>query len=138
LLNHNIHSPQNSIQTIIITNDHHEPQTAVWDRHGYENRMSDDNWQQNNQYTTTATANNTWDPVAAITSAWGDEPPTAATVATTNSWNDAPSHNTSSGPKTRSSTVRTQQKSQPQVPPAPKKDGFSLFLQEHNMPTWDD
>lgn len=28
-------------------NDHHQT-TAVWDRHGYENKMADDSWSQSN------------------------------------------------------------------------------------------
>lgn len=97
-------------------------QTAVWDRHGYENKMADDTWSQGNTY---------WPEQ---NSAWN-----------TNS-NNAPSNRQQSSKRPSPAPSRNQQQSRVPVSPHPpaqssneaKKDGFGLFIDETQFPSWDD
>lgn len=97
-----------------MNNDNHRTQqTAVWDRqHGYENRMADDNWSQNNHFNNSAA--NSWSTVDP-NSAWGEE---------------SQQHNQQHSSR--------QQPPQPPTRPEVKKDGFGIFVQESNFPSWDD
>lgn len=92
--------------------DHH-PTTAVWDRHGYENKMSEDSWSQS-KFTTgwngTATTSLS-DP----SKAWGE---------------DVTKH------KKSSTTQQQQQSTSSNTQPVP--DGFGIFVDESQFPKWDD
>lgn len=82
--------------------------TAVWDRHGYENKMADDSWSQQSQAkswnskSTSKTGNNS--------SAWGDQASGAA----------------------------GNQASTASAAPSSVPGGFGIFVDETQFPTWDD
>ncbi|XP_055605639.1 probable cationic amino acid transporter [Uranotaenia lowii] len=108
----------------------HRDQTAVWDRHGYENRMAtnDDGELQ------WSGATNSWNP----SDAWGDttiyDPP-----------RQQQQQQQSSGPRPGSTNIfqppppTTKPAATSQQRPEVKKDGFGLFYQEtSSFPTWDD
>lgn len=91
--------------------EHHQT-TAVWDRHGYENKMSDDTWSQSNFSTGW---NNTATATTSITDpsrTWGDD-------------STSQKHN-------KKSTQQQNTKTQP-VP-----GGFGIFVEESQFPSWDD
>lgn len=134
-----------------------EEQTAVWDRHGYENRMAEDGNSWN--------GGGCWNAAAPTTTAgWGDRP--SITVSNNNTHSTNGSYNNSakkpsSSTKGSGSTSKSKTKSQPPAPAAkkpaastasaaapssttqaaataPKKDGFGMFVQEAQFPSWDD
>lgn len=123
--------------------NHYDNQTptAVWDRHGYENKMAEDSWSTSvpvqNNYTT-----NSWD-ISDLNSAWNEPNPQ----------NQSISSGSSSKPAipSRSSTSKrvSTSKSKPPPPPRPtkqpsvqrneSKSGFSgIFVDETQFPDWDD
>lgn len=123
-------------------NNHYSNQTptAVWDRHGYENKMAEDSWTTaatvTNNYTT-----NSWD-INEVNSAWNDPPPqrTEPVIAKKPT---IPARSTATSASSSS-------KSRPAPPPRPvtqpaapkpsqQKSGFSgIFVDETQFPTWDD
>lgn len=114
--------------------------TAVWDRHGYENKMAEDSWTTaatvTNNYTT-----NSWD-ISDLNSAWSDPAPVAAGAG---AGAKKPSIPPRSGAAAGSSTSSSSSKKPPPPPrPSPKaptqpKAGFSgIFVDETQFPSWDD
>lgn len=131
-----------------------EEHTAVWDRHGYENRMAGcwnsgntinqgwgdqpdmgvNNNHSNGSYTTSSTSGrNANKPNAGTKSSSSSKqtdkrppPPPAKKPASTTG--KAKINATAPAPSTAASTAQT----------APKKDGFGMFVQETQFPTWDD
>lgn len=137
-------------------------QTAVWDRHGYENRMAD--------------SGGCWNAGNTINQGWGDEPAAGITVPSYNSTknsgsstgngtasrNSGASAKSSSGTGSSKSASKSKSSRQPPPPPikkpatkapgastvpptnpapapsAPKKDGFGMFVEETQFPSWDD
>lgn len=118
--------------------------TAVWDRHGYENKMAEDSW------TTAATvtnnySTNSWD-ISDMNSTWSDpamtrvEPVTAAGT-------KKPSIPSRSGAGGAAGTSSSKGKPPPPPRPSPNtgaqpnqpKSGFSgIFIDETQFPSWDD
>ncbi|XP_031621293.1 probable cationic amino acid transporter [Contarinia nasturtii] len=114
--------------------------TAVWDRHGYENKMAEDSWTTaatvTNNYTT-----NSWD-ITDVNSSWNDPAPSQVHQVTTAKKPTIPSKS--------STTSASSSKSRPPPPPRPNaqppsqssqptKAGFSgIFIDETQFPTWDD
>lgn len=90
-------------------NDHHQT-TAVWDRHGYENKMADDSWSQSNFGTN-----------------WTSKP--AKTNETSLTWGD---ERTSNGRSNQQSNSNSQQSA------AKPQGGFGIFVDETQFPSWDD
>lgn len=113
------------------TSNHHQP-TAVWDRHGYENRMAEESWTTTNNY-----ALNAWD-IHDTNQAWGDttatnkttKPKTTTTTkSTTNSKRPPPPPRPQLPPRTQQSVEQSQ----------PSKSGFGgIFVEETQFPTWED
>lgn len=117
--------------------------TAVWDRHGYENKMAEDSWTTaatvTNNYTT-----NSWD-INEVNSAWNDPAPRTETVTTAKK-------PTISARSSGVATGASSSKGKPAPPPrpatkpaaaapkpTPPKSGFSgIFVDETQFPTWDD
>lgn len=121
--------------------------TAVWDRHGYENKMAEDSWTTAATVTNNFTTNS-WD-INEVNSAW-------------DSHNQADSSNQSQGLETVSAKKPTisarsslksasSSKNKPGPPPRPSvqptasqpnqqsKSGFSgIFIDETQFPSWDD
>lgn len=96
------------------------PQKAVWEdnRHGYENKMADEDWNTTNN---SANQQNTWGTYD-YNAAWNDD---SSTI-------NNPNNQTSSYTQSQTSQHQPQSNSG-------KKDGFSLFLAESSaFPTWDD
>lgn len=136
-----------------------EEQTAVWDRHGYENRMAEDGNSWNGGGCWNAAA-----PTMTTAAGWGDHP--SITVSNNNGSYNNSAKKPSSSTKGSGSTSKYKTKSQPpaaakkptasksNVPPtasaaapssttqaaatAPKKDGFGMFVQDAEFPSWDD
>ncbi|XP_055306357.1 probable cationic amino acid transporter isoform X2 [Sitodiplosis mosellana] len=108
--------------------------TAVWDRHGYENKMAEDSWTTaptvTNNYTT-----NSWD-INEVNSAWNDPAQRTETVTAKKP----------TIPAKPSATGASSSKSRPAAPPRPAtaqptqpKSGFSgIFVDETMFPKWDD
>lgn len=124
-------------------NYHTQEQTAVWDRHGYENRMAEDSWSTANNYNA-----NTWD-LNDLNQAW-EAPATASVppVIPSAPPTRPPIRSKPSGPPSNSNRT-TQQSNQPRSqhqqnqqrppPPNPPKSGFgSIFVDETQFPKWDD
>lgn len=97
---------QTHLQPPPANNDHH--QTAVWDRHGYENKMADDSWSQSN-----------------FGSNWNNKP--VATNETSLTWGDE-----------RASNGKSNQQNNSQQSTAKPQGGFGIFVEETQFPTWDD
>lgn len=127
-------------------NDHHQqqPQTAVWDRHGYENKMADDSWSTQNNYTSswdTNETNRSWSnknsnnysnrpppPPPPTSKSKSPQPPRAKPPST------ATTSSSSSG--TAAGSSAHQQKSTASQQP---KGGFgSIFVDESQFPKWED
>lgn len=143
-------------------------QTAVWDRHGYENRMAEDGNSRNG-------GGGCWNAGNTINQGWGDDPAAGITVPSYSATKGSSAGNgtasrssgaaakgssgtasSKSGSKTKSSRQpppppskkpATKTPGAPTVPPtnpapaqasAPKKDGFGMFVEETQFPTWDD
>ncbi|XP_052866671.1 probable cationic amino acid transporter [Anopheles cruzii] len=113
-------------------NNHHQradPPTAVWDRHGYENRMATNDegeyqWAANPQQQTNSSATNnaySWNP----SDAWGS---------------DRTVYDRPTAPRsTNIFQPPAAAPSAPSAPPEAKKDGFGMFYNETpSYPTWDD
>lgn len=122
------------------TNHHsNQPPTAVWDCHGYENKMAEDSW------TTAATvtnnySTNSWD-INEVNNAWNDPASRVETV--TAKKPTIPSKSS----KTRASSSKSRPPPPPRPSPQPtsqpsqekSKSGFSgIFVDETQFPTWDD
>lgn len=99
---------QTHLQPPSANNDHHQT-TAVWDRHGYENKMADDSWSQSN-----------------FGSNWSSQP--AKTNETSLTWGDERTNNRKSNSQSNAASS---------APPKPQ-DGFGIFVEENQFPTWDD
>lgn len=99
------------------SNERRSEKKAVWeDRHGYQNKMAEDEW------TTNGGANN-WGAYNS-NSGWNEQNPTI-------NYNTQPTYVTQ--------TTRQQPHPPPQHRASPKKDGFSsLFIAETSFPSWDD
>lgn len=137
--------PQHKANT---SNNHYSNQTptAVWDRHGYENKMAEDSW------TTAATvtnnySTNSWD----INETWNDSATTRIDQpATTAAGTKKPAIPSRTGVPSSSSTSTSQSQKRPPPPPRPSpreataqssqpKAGFSgIFIDETQFPSWDD
>lgn len=109
-------------------NDHHQP-TAVWDRHGYENKMAEDSWSTQNNYTSSWDTNET-------NRAWGNASNTS------NASGNNLSYRQPAAPSPKPKTSQTAA-----VPPKPshapplnmKREGFgSIFVDESEFPKWED
>lgn len=100
-------------------NHHHNQPTAVWDRHGYENKMAEeDSWSASNNYST-----NSWQQTTTTTTKPTNRPP------------PPPRPQAKKGPvgQTSSST------SSASAPAPPSNSGFGgIFIDETQFPTWDD
>lgn len=124
--------------------NHHSNQTptAVWDRHGYENKMAEDSWTTaatvTNNYTT-----NSWD-INEVNSAWNDPAPRTETGTAKKPTIPARSSGAATGAS--SSKGKPAPPPRPAVQPAaaaPKqtqpKSGFSgIFVDETQFPKWED
>lgn len=133
------------------SNNHYSNQTptAVWDRHGYENKMAEDSW------TTAATvtnnySTNSWD-INDLNSSWNDSAKTRTDQPGTTAGAKKPSIPQRAGaPAASSSSSSSQSKNRPPPPPRPSpkdataqpsqpKAGFSgIFIDETQFPSWDD
>ena len=89
--------------------EYHQQTTAVWDRHGYENKMAEESWSQQNVYTTS----------------WGN---TAAATDQNKAWGE---------PESR--TVQNNSKTNPlaQTQATNPAGGFKIFVDESEFPKWD-
>lgn len=122
-------------------NNHYSNQTptAVWDRHGYENKMAEDSW------TTAATvtnnySTNSWD-INEVNSAWNDPAPARVapvsakkpTIPARSSGASASTSKSRPAPPPRPPTQSAAQ------PPSQPKAGFSgIFVDETQFPSWED
>lgn len=97
---------------------HHHQTSAVWDRHGYENKMADDDWSQS-QFT-----GNSWSGAGAKTQ-------NASTAGSTRTWGEA-----GAAGAQQSGAAATSSAAAPQAGPVP--GGFGIFVDEAQFPTWDD
>lgn len=133
-------------------NYHTQEQTAVWDRHGYENRMAEDSWSTTNNYNANTwdlnDVNRQWDDGSAVAPApisapvVPSAPPTRPPPVSSKPDLKPSIPNRSNTQTTQSNQSRSQpQSNQQRQPPAnpPKPDGFgSIFVEETQFPTWDD
>lgn len=118
--------------------------TAVWDRHGYENKMAEESW------TTAATvtnnySTNSWD-ISDLNGAWSDPATTRnEPVAAGAKKPSIPAR--SGGSAAAGSSSSSKGKPPPPPRPSPKsatqpsqpKSGFSgIFIDETQFPSWDD
>lgn len=106
----------------------------MWDQHGYENRMADESWTQPNHC-----ASN-WDSID-INKAWGD----LSTAGKPNNMmpsirlqKTANTRQTQPKEKDKHSSKASNQLRQEKVQSEVKKEGFSVFVDESQFPTWDD
>ena len=104
----------------------------MWDdRHGYENKMAEDEWSGQNNHTsnnwTTYDANSGWNEGYTAPTTY-DNQPVQPRAAPTPSKKSQKQHKPAAPP---------QRKAEP-APPA--KDGFSMFVTESStsFPTWED
>lgn len=117
--------------------------TAVWDRHGYENKMAEDDWSTSqNNYTATATS---WD-INDVNKSWNNSnsnnftsrPPPPQPPAN----KPKPTQTLRPSPLPSSQQQQPHQRQQPQQPAATQpnpKGGFGqIFVEETQFPTWDD
>lgn len=90
---------------------------AVWEnRHGYQNKMADDEWASNGNKDNWNTYN--------YNTGWNEQNPTI---------------NYSTQPTYATQTTRQQPREPNQNRASPKKDGFSsLFIAETSFPSWED
>ncbi|XP_062556330.1 cationic amino acid transporter 3 [Armigeres subalbatus] len=110
----------------VPSQSNHREQTAVWDRHGYENRMATNDDGTELQWGTT---NNSWNP----NDAWAD-----TTIYDPPRQQQAPASQQRSTHQYESTNIFQPPPTQQQRPEA-KKDGFGMFYQETpSYPTWDD
>lgn len=112
----------------------------MWeDRHGYENKMAqEEEWTATtantngagaNSWTTYNINNTTWDEHNSTAATYNNQP----TYITTTSLQQPPSQ----GPP--STQQQQQQQQRPSKTKTPKKDGFSsLFIADNSFPSWDD
>lgn len=115
--------------------------TAVWDRHGYENKMAEESWTTaatvTNNYTT-----NSWD-INEVNSAWNDPAPAKVAPVKTAKKPSIPPRatgaaTTSSGSKSKPAPP-ARPPTQSSTPPSKSKAGFSgIFVDETQFPSWDD
>lgn len=118
--------------------------TAVWDRHGYENKMAEDSWSTaatvTNNYST-----NSWD-INEVNSGWNDPAPARVAPVTAKKPSvppraGAPSSSSSSSSKSKPGPPPRPAATQPTKPtqPTQPKAGFSgIFIDETQFPKWDD
>lgn len=155
-----LENPEEEIELKVDQNTYVSPpaqtveQTAVWDRHGYENRMAEDGNSWNS-------GGGCWNAGNVNNQGWDDQSISLSNNNNKSSGNNGSyrsSTNSSKKPSsvTKSSAVKPKTK-QPPVPPtkkpttsrpdaaattqsqsAPKKDGFGMFVEETQFPTWDD
>lgn len=118
-------------------NNHHSQPTAVWDRHGYENKMAEDSWSAGNNY-------NSWN-IDEVNRSWDDPAPTTNPAASAAPAPAAPTKNRPPPPPPpkpntqRQSKSRTPQQQQQQQSTTQPKSGFgSIFVDETQFPSWDD
>ena len=178
-----LENPEEEIELKVDQNTYASPtvqvteQTAVWDRHGYENRMAEET---SNSWS----VGGCWNAGNTINQGWGaaDQPTISVNShQSSNGSRSSNSHSSSKKPsastKGSSSSATSKAKSSKAAPPAkkpttsasksatkptagasstttttqqqsagaaataqsaPKKDGFGLFVQETEFPTWDD
>lgn len=125
--------------------------TAVWDRHGYENKMAEDSWSTSipmtNNYST-----NSWD-IGDVNSAWngggGSGTGAAArqqvqeSTLSTQPTKAKPVIPPRSGERPAASSSKPKPTpprptKQPSVSSQPKSGFSSIFVEPNDMPTWDD
>lgn len=144
--------------------EQNEEQTAVWDRHGYENRMAEDGNSWNGGGSGGGGGGGCWN------AGWGEKQP-SITVNSDNNSRSSGTHNNGVAKKQSSNTKKSHSssggasktKAGPPPPPAvakkppaaskptqsvpskasqpqsaPKKDGFGMFVEETHFPSWDD
>lgn len=119
-------------------NSEREQPTAVWDRHGYENKMAEDSW-SSNKYSNNWDPSNSWAQPSANNVTYHHQPvpapklpPSKPKAAPTRSSAQPPA---SAAASSSSSATTTQHKRQQQM----KEGGFgSIFVDESEFPTWDD
>lgn len=112
--------------------------TAVWDCHGYENKMAEHSW------TTAATvtnnySTNSWD-INEVNSSWNDPTP-ARVVQVKTKGPSIPPHSTATSSSTSTSKLPPPPRpvAQPTAQQSQPKAGFSgIFIDETQFPTWDD
>lgn len=125
------------------SNNHFTNQTptAVWDRHGYENKMAEDSWTTaatvTNNYTT-----NSWD-INEVNNAWSEPAkkvePVASKKPTIPVRSPATSASSSSSKSRPAPPPRPAVQPPSQSQPTKPKSGFSgIFVEETHFPTWDD
>lgn len=124
-------------------NDHHQPPTAVWDRHGYENKMAEqDTWSKNN-YTTSwdiNEANNAWNNSSSNNVTHRQPvPPSSVTKPKPPAPSTKPTVGSSITKKTANVPQSSKQQQKQQSYTTQPKEGFgSIFVDESEFPTWDD
>lgn len=115
--------------------------TAVWDRHGYENKMAEDSWTTaatvTNNYTT-----NSWD-INEVNNAWSEPAkkvePVASKKKTIPVRSPASASSASSSKGKPAPPPRPVTQPPPQSQPSKAKSGFSgIFIDETQFPSWDD
>lgn len=104
------------------TSQQQQPQSAVWDRHGYENKMADDDWSQS-QFTGSSWSNARHAPTGP-----------AAAEGTSQAWGSA----TKASTKPASEGRDKRQSSAAPAQAGPVPGGFGIFVDETQFPTWDD
>lgn len=120
-----------NVQQKSNSNHHSQTPTAVWDRHGYENKMAEDSWSTSaagaNNYAT-----NSWD-IGDTARAWDQPASNIPPKPTIPSKPAAPS--SSKGRPAPPSRPAAKPKTTEQQP----SGGFtSIFVDETQFPTWDD
>lgn len=128
-------------------NHHNQTPTAVWDRHGYENRMAEDSWSTaggGNNYNTsnwdTIDTSRGWDdPAPNISSSKPTIPSKPTTTASSSSTSTKSRPPPQAKPKIApKATPKATPQPKPQ-PSEPPKGGFtSIFVEETHFPSWED
>lgn len=160
-----LENPEEEIELKVDQNTYNSPpeqteHTAVWDRHGYENRMAEDGSSWNG-------GGGCWNAGNTINSGLGDQPPSISVTKSQSQTTNGVTSNKK--PASHSSSSKLKQSKQPPPPPAnkatnskstaakstqppataaaaskpqtssaPIKDGFGMFVEETQFPQWDD
>lgn len=122
-------------------NSEREQPTAVWDRHGYENKMAEDSWSTNN-YSNSWDPKNSWAQPSANNVTYHQAAPPPPPPVPSNKPKGPPprpSAQSSSATVVSSSSSSHGQTAQQQRQQQMKVGGFgSIFVDESEFPTWDD
>lgn len=126
-------------------NNHHNQPTAVWDRHGYENKMADDTWSSGNNYNSwnIDEVNNAWNESATgttIKSSITTTAPGSGSASVQSKNRPPPPPPPKSNTKRQNKSSHTQKSTTQQQQQQPKNGGGfgSIFVDETQFPSWDD